>query len=91
MAFLLIVNPIATLILSLSALIFGLIYFQLIKKVMGNLGLQRQFAREKQMRFMYEGLSSIKEINIFGRKSFFIDRFKDQNKFLAYISTKFVF
>jgi len=91
MAFLLIVNPIATLILSSSALIFGLIYFQLIKTVMGNLGLQRQFAREKQMRFMYEGLSSIKEINIFGRKNFFIDRFKDQNKFLAYISTKFVF
>ena len=37
---------------------------------MGNLGLQRQTAREKQMRFMYEGLSSIKEINIFEEKNF---------------------
>lgn len=91
MIFLFIINPIATLILSFSALFFGLIYFQLIKTVMGNLGLDRQFAREKQMRFMYEGLSSIKEINIFGRKNFFIDRFKNQNKFLAHISAKFVF
>ena len=91
MVFLLIINPIATLILSSSALIFGLIYFQIIKSAMGKLGLQRQTAREKQMRFMYEGLSSIKEINIFGRKNFFINRFKEQNSFLAYISIKFNF
>ena len=91
MTFLLIVNPIATIILSLSSFLFGLVYFQLIKKVMGNLGLQRQTAREKQMRFMYEGLSSIKEINIFGRKNFFINRFKEQNSFLAQISIIFNF
>mgnify|MGYP003948763481 FL=1 len=89
--FLLILNPIATIILSLSSLIFGLIYFHLIKKFMGNLGLKRQFSREKQMRFMYEGLSSIKEINIFGRKNYFINKFKKQNSFLAYISIKFNF
>jgi ABC-type multidrug transport system fused ATPase/permease subunit len=91
MVFLLILNPVATIILSLSSFIFGFIYFNLIKKVMGQLGLQRQSAREKQMRFMYEGLSSIKEINIFGRKNFFINRFKKQNSFLAYISIKFNF
>ena len=89
--FLLILNPIATIILSLSSLIFGLIYFHLIKKFMGNLGLKRQFSREKQMRFMYEGLSSIKEINIFGRKNYFINKFKKQNSFLAYISIRFNF
>jgi len=69
------IQPLETLFLLLMSLIFVFIWIKLSKKRIEQWGILRQENLEKAIKHLQQGIFAIKEIKIFNKKDFFLNRF----------------
>tara|TARA_A100001011_G_scaffold399804_1_gene510311 strand:+ start:3409 stop:5142 length:1734 start_codon:yes stop_codon:yes gene_type:complete len=89
--FLLYLLTIPTLMVIFFSSFTAIIYYLLVKKNLLVWGKDRQKIEKDRIIYMQEAFSSIKEINVFNRNNFFLDRFKEKNRDFFKINTNFYF
>ena len=88
LSLLIFLNPITAVSTFFIFLFFSSIYLKLFKKKLGEWGKQRVKDIKKRIQFMQEGFGAVKIIKLFGRESFFFNKFKLHNLNLANVSLK---
>lgn len=89
--FLLYLLTIPTLMVIFFTSLTSIIYYLLVKKNLLVWGKDRQKIEKDRIIYMQEAFSSVKEINVFNRNDFFLNRFKEKNKNFFKINTNFYF
>jgi ABC-type multidrug transport system fused ATPase/permease subunit len=85
---LLLVEPIGALIISFFILIFALLFHRFTKNRLFNWGEARQFHDGQTNQYLIEGLNGVKELKVFGREDYFINKYNEHNKKKALIMEK---
>lgn len=86
--FLLILTPLASLFTIFFVAVPSVIFFQLSKIKIKNWGLQSQLHEKKMMLELTQGLGSAKDIKLYGKENYFINRFNIEAFQLANLTKK---
>ncbi len=74
------IEPLGAFLIFFSVVIFALVYFRLIKKVLIRWGQKRQYHDILRSKHLMQGLGGVKDIKILGREKHFLSEFERHNK-----------
>lgn len=80
------IQPVGTIVILLSSLILGGIYYFVMRKFWKTWGEKRQIHEGHRIRHLQQGLSAIKDVILLGRKNNFIGKFKNHNQSVVKVS-----